>query len=172
MKRGCLYCYSGNMDRAIEVFHGFYPDIRLVYPRRMKRKYIRANNTFIDEAIPLLPGYMFFETDKDLPKGKLERTDYLLRLLTYTDGEWQLRGADDRFARMIMNTDGKIGVSKAYFDGNNRMRILDGFLKDYEESIVSVKRKYRTAEICIEFQDRALRMKLDYELMQPMEMSS
>lgn len=29
MKRGCLYCYSGNMDRAIELFQGFYPDIRL-----------------------------------------------------------------------------------------------------------------------------------------------
>ena len=90
----------------------------------------------------------------------------------YTDEEWELRGADDRFARMIMNTDGGIGVSRAYFDENNRMRILDGFLKDYEESIVGVKRKYKTAEISIEFQDSAIRMKLDYELMRPMEMIS
>ena len=67
---------------------------------------------------------------------------------------------------------GGIGVSRAYFDENNRMRILDGFLKDYEESIVGVKRKYKTAEISIEFQDSAIRMKLDYELMRPMEMIS
>ena len=71
--------------------------------------------------------FMFFETDRDLPRGKLERTDYLPGLLTCTDGEWQLRGADDRFARMIRNTDGNIGVSKAFFDENNRMRVLDGY---------------------------------------------
>ena len=31
MKRGYLYCYSGNIDKAIEIFHGFYSNVRLVY---------------------------------------------------------------------------------------------------------------------------------------------
>lgn len=172
MKRGCLYCYGNNIQKAMEVFHGFYLNIRLVYPQRIKRKYFRAENVYFDEAIPLLPGYMFFETDQDLPKEKLARTDYLLRLLTYTNGEWQLQGADERFARIMMNTDGIIGVSKAYFDEDNRMRILDGVLKDFEEYIVSVKRKLRMAEISIEFQGKAIRMKFEYELAQPMKMIS
>jgi hypothetical protein len=38
MKRGCLYCYSGNIDKAIEVFHGFYSNVRLGYPKRNEEK--------------------------------------------------------------------------------------------------------------------------------------
>ena len=164
MKRGCLYCYGDNIDRAMEVFHGFYPDIRLVYPMRMRRHYFHADKTFVDEPVPLLPGYLFFETDHDLPEEKLARSSYLLRLLTYTDGEWELHGVDDRFARMILNIDGSIGISKAYFDENKRIRILDGFLKDYEDSIIRVNRKSKTAEICIDFQGKTRSMKLGYEL--------
>ena len=35
-----------------------------------------------------------------------------------------------------------------------------------------MKRKYKTAEISIEFQGRAIRTKLDYELLQPKGMIS
>ena len=45
-------------------------------------------------------------------------------------------------------------------------------MKDYEEFIVREKRKYKTAELSIEFQGRAIRTKLDYELLQPKEMIS
>ena len=38
MKRGCLYCYSGNIDKAIEVFRGFYSNVRLGYPKRNEEK--------------------------------------------------------------------------------------------------------------------------------------
>jgi len=67
----------------------------LVYPQRVRRRRL-SGKTYLDEIVPLLPDYMFFETDHDLPKEKLIRTNSVLRLLTYTDGEWELRGADDR----------------------------------------------------------------------------
>ena len=163
MKRGCLYCYGGNMEKAIEVFHGFYPSIRLVYPQRIRRRY-RAGNTFLDEIVPLLPGYLFFETDADLPKEKLSRTDYLLRLLTYTDGEWQLQGADDHFAQRMFESEGRIGLSRAYYDADRRIRIVEGFLKPYEDAIVRVNRRNRTAEIDITFQERPIHLWLGLEL--------
>ena len=77
---------------------------------------------------------MFFETDHDLPKEKLIRTNSVLRLLTYTDGEWELRGADDPFAKEMFESEGRIGLSKAYYDDNRRIRIVEGFLKPYEEN--------------------------------------
>lgn len=162
MKRGCLYCYSGNTDRAIEAFKGFYPHIRLVYP--LKKRYRRMAGTLVEETVPLIPGYLFFETEEDLPREKLARTDYLLRLLTYTNGEWLLRGSDDRFAGMMFEQGGRIGYSKAYYDNDRRLRILDGFLKNYEDSIVRVNHRAKTAEIGITFQEKPIYLWLGFEL--------
>lgn len=163
MKRGCLYCYSGNMSRAIEAFNGFYPDIRLVYPQRVRRRHY-AGKVCMDEIVPLLPGYMLFETDRDLPKEKLARTNYLLRLLTYTDGEWELRGADDYFAKMVMDANGQIGLSRAYYGADRRIRIVDGFLKPYEDSIIRVNRRNWSAEIEISFQERQISLWLGLDM--------
>ena len=55
MMRGCLYCYNGYMDRAIELFNDCYPDIRLVYPQRVRRRPL-AGKTYLDEIGPLLQG--------------------------------------------------------------------------------------------------------------------
>ena len=79
---------------------------------------------------------MFFETDHDLPKEKLKRTNFLLRLLAYAGGEWEYHGADDHFAKMMFNLGGRIGLSKAYYDDNRRIRIVEGFLRLYEDSII------------------------------------
>jgi hypothetical protein len=71
------------MDKAMELFNGCYPDIRLVYPQRVRRRRL-SGKTYLDEIVPLLPDYMFFETDHDLPKGKPRRSNFLLRLLIRT----------------------------------------------------------------------------------------
>ena len=55
MMRGCLYCYNGYMDRAIKLFNDCYPDIRLVYPQRVRRRPL-AGKTYLDEIGPLLQG--------------------------------------------------------------------------------------------------------------------
>ena len=162
MMRGCLYCYGSNIDRAIEAFKGFYPNMRLVYP--LKSRHHRTKGVVWEEIVPLLPGYLFFETEEDLPKQELARTNYLLRLLTYTNGEWMLRGDDDQFAKTMFQSDGRIGFSKAYYDESRRLHIIDGFLKPYENSIVRVDHRYQAAEIGITFQEKPIRLWLGFEL--------
>lgn len=109
---------------------------------------------------------MFFETDRDLPNNKLVRTDYLLRLLTYTDGEWVLHGADDLLAKALFEAEGVIGLSTAYYDINRKIRIVDGFLKPYEDAIVSVNHRKKTAEININLQDQMIDLWLGFELIE------
>jgi hypothetical protein len=55
---------------------------------------------------------MFFETDHDLPKEKLKRTNFLLRLLAYAGGEWEYHGADDHFAKMMFNLGGGLACPR------------------------------------------------------------
>ena len=53
-------------------------------------------------------------------------------------------------------------ISTIFF--GDRIRILSGFLKDYEGCVTRVNRKKRTVEVCVDFQDKKVSMQLGYEL--------
>lgn len=123
-----------------------------------------------------MPGYVFFEIrekGKSAPEITSEillalidfsHAESVLRLLRYTDEDWRLKGSDDRFAEMLFRTGGNIGISKAFFDEGDRIRILDGFLKDYEGEITRVNRKNKTVEVRIDFKGKLVTMQVGYEL--------
>ena len=173
--RGCFFCKCGKERDVVRHFRAVFPKDRAIVPTRTR--YRRTREAVFEEEVPLLPGYVFFEIREEgkpapeITEGILlalldfARTDSVLRLLKYTDGDWRLRGFDDQFAEMLIKTGGNIGVSKAYFDEGKRIRITDGFLKDYEGDIVRVNKKTRTAEISVDFQGKKVSMWLGYELM-------
>jgi hypothetical protein len=90
----------------------------------------------------------------------------VLKLLRYTDGTWRLSGSDNLFAEMLFKSGGNIGLSTAYFDRGNRIKILDGFLKDYEGYITNVNRKKKTVEVTVNLQGKRAIMWLGYELVE------
>ena len=90
--------------------------------------------------------------------------DGVIKLLRYSDGDWRLHDSDDQFAKLLFDAGGNIGISRASFDEGNRIRILEGFLKDYEGSIVRVNRKTRTVEVRVDFQGKKISLWLGYEL--------
>ena len=183
LARGCLFCRTGKETAVTQRFESMFAGARAVAPT--KSRYRRTKAGAIEERVALLPGYVFFEVGQ-LPKPSQDddtfrdgdtfqyelrvfsRSDGVLKLLCYNDGNWQLHGADDRFAQMVLDANGNIGVSSAYFDENKRIRILDGFLKDYEGSIIRVNHKMRTVEVVVDFQDKKISMKLGYELVEAM----
>lgn len=173
LARGCLFCRTGKEAAVVQHFENKFPGARAVVP--MKSRYRRTQVGAVEERVVLLPGYVFFEAvqppgssrDADAFQYALRdfsRSDGVLKLLRYNDGSWQLHGTDDRFAQMLLDIDGNIGVSTAYFDENRRIRILDGFLKNYEGSIIRVNHKMKTVEVVVDFQDKKINMKLGYEL--------
>ena len=70
---------------------------------------------------------------------------------------------------MLFKEDGNIGLSQAYFDKGDRIRILDGFLKDYEGNISSVNRKNKTVEVTVNLQGKKVIMRLGYELVESVQ---
>lgn len=173
---GCFFCKSGKEAEVIRHFETTFPKARAIAPTRSR--YRRTPNGAIEERVPLLPGYVFFEiTEEGTPAPGIidqvllalldfRRHDSVLSLLRYNDGSWRLTGDDARFAAMLFQTDGNIGISKAYFDKGNRIRILDGFLKGYEGSIIGVNRKMKTVEVSVLLQDKKVTMRLGYELVE------
>lgn len=182
--RGCFFCKSGKEKDVVRQFETLFPAARAIAPTRSR--YRRVKDTAIEEKTPLLPGYVFFEVSDRTGEGQdpkypadratsdalqyalhaFSRNDGVLKLLRYTDGNWRLQGYDDRFARMLFEAGGNIGISQAYFDVGKRIRILDGFLKDYEGSIIRVNKKAKTVEVRVDLQGKKISMWLGYELVE------
>ena len=164
---GCVFCRSGQEAEVIRQMGLLFPEVRAIAP--VKTRLRRAGGTVKEERVTLLPGYVFFEAGEDLPMRRITRADSVLRLLTYNDGDWRLHGYDDQFAGMLFKANGVIGLSTAFFDEGDRIRIVDGFLKEHEGSIVRVNRRARTAQIRISLQDKQISIWLGYELMERAE---
>jgi len=160
--RGCLFCRTGREKNVIRQLDCLLPHSRSVSPVKLRLR--REGGAAREETVPLLPGYVFFETCEDLPRREILGMEDVLKLLTYADGDWRLHGSDDQFAGMLFRHDGKIALSQAFFDEGDRIRIVDGFMKEYEGSIIRVNRRARTAEVRIPFQDKQISMWIGYEL--------
>ena len=171
--RGCFFCKSGKEQDVVLQFQRAFPEGRAMVPTRSR--YRRVRDTAIEERVTLLPGYVFFEANVGdaerlrLALPSMIHSDGVLKLLRYTDGGWRLRDYDDQFARLLFEAGGNIGVSQAYFDVNKRIRILGGFLKDYEGCIVRVNRKARTVEVQVDLQGKRVSMRLGYEMVEAVE---
>ena len=160
--RGCLFCMGGMEKKVVRTLAVLYPSLRAIAPERLRIR--REQGKVFEERVLLLPGYVFFESHEPELSMKLSRQEHVLRLLTYPDGTWHLRGYDDAFARMLFRENGEIGFSQAVFDEGDRIHILSGFLKDYEGAITRVNRRYRTVEVSLELQGKKVSMWLGYEL--------
>lgn len=180
--RGCFFCRSGKETEVVQRFSSAFPNFRAIFPTCTR--YRRMKDGAIEEHVPLLPGYVFFETNDsqetaaslqdDTPAPSFQdienslmafsRTAHVLKLLHYTNQDWRLHGSDDAFARLLFEAEGNIDISQAYFDEGDRIRILSGFLKDYEGCVTRVNRKKRIVEVCVDFQDKKVSMQLGYEL--------
>lgn len=162
---GCLFCRTGKEDKTIQQLTAMYPDVKAISPRKMR--YRRHGKEAVEEQVPLFPGYIFFRT---IPED--ERTYHFaafedaLRLLCYNRNNWRLIGADEAMARTFFEYHGVVGFSKAYYEGD-RICIAEGFLKQYEGSIIRVNHRAKTAEIRVEFQGKIITMWLGFELIQP-----
>ena len=174
--RGCLFCKSGKEAEVIDRFRTNFPTGEAIYPTRTRIR--RVHDAAIEERVPLLPGYVFFQIAEQEPEATgvadailvallgFSRIDSVLKLLRYSDGTWRLFGPDDEFAEMLFKSGGNIGLSTAYFDKGNRIKILDGFLKDYEGYITNVNRKKKTVEVTVNLQGKRAIMWLGYELVE------
>jgi len=176
ISRGCLFCTSSKEADVINHFITTFPNGEAISPTRTRIR--RVHDTAIEEQVPLLPGYVFFQIEEKEPEApgiidailaallEFSRIDSVLKLLRYSDGTWRLFGSDNRFAEMLFKTGGNIELSQAYFDRGNRIRILDGFLKDYEGYITNVNRKKKTVEVTINLQGKKVIIWLGYELVE------
>ncbi len=161
---GCLFCRSGKEERVARDFERLYPDVRAVAPAKLR--YRRTGGRAVEERVALLPGYVFFRARELGSLRKLFAHEDVYRLLTYEDREWRLHGGDAEIADAFFRQNGLVGLSRAWYEGD-RIRIADGFLKDYEGAVTRVNHRAKTAEVRVRFQEKTVTMWLGFELITP-----
>ena len=166
---GCLYCWSGREEGVIGQIATKFPEVHAIVPAKLR--YRRHGGQADEERVKLFPGYVFFRTTAEIDLVGFSRIVDLVRVLTYADGDWRLHGADSEIAREIFDAEGTVGFSTAYYEGD-RIRIVDGFLKKYEGSIIRVNRRAKTAEIRVCLQDKVITTWLGFELIDKGELGN
>ena len=124
---GCLFCRVGSEQKVANNLNERNPNIEAITP--MKLRYCRKQQT--DEQVILFPGYIFIKTDSDCNLFQTIKHRYVYRGLCDSEHNWYLHGSDAAMAQKLFETNGVIDYSRAYYE-NERIRIVDGFLKDYE----------------------------------------
>lgn len=158
---GCLFCKTGAEARLAETLMQRDAEVRAIVP--MKKRVRRSGGKATDELVVLFPGYLFFAAYGDFKAYTLARNDDAYRLLLTDKDDWRLMGRDRELVKSFFDNGGIIDLSKAYYEGG-RIRIIDGFLKDYEGQIIRVNRRNRTAQIKLDISGSATTLWLGFEL--------
>ena len=158
---GCLFCKTGAEESLAEKLMQKAPEVRAIAPK--KRRVRRSRGRAEDEYVLLFPGYLFYCADTDFDPYFFVRDDNVYRLLLTDKNDWRLMGRDRELVEGFFKTGGIIDLSRAYYEGN-RIRIAEGFLKDYEGQIIRVNRRNRTAQIRLDISGSASTLWLGFEL--------
>lgn len=162
---GCLFCRVGCEQRVARDLTEKILQIKAIAP--VKLRYHR--NKHSNERETLFPGYVFIQADSDCNLFQEINHRYIYRVLCDSEHNWYLRGSDAKIAQKLFEVNGVIDYSKAYYE-NDRIRIVDGFLKDYEGDIVRVDRRMKAAQIRVQLLEREVKVWLGFELIERAKM--
>lgn len=140
--------------------------IRLIYLTRTI--FIRRGGKRIRTEAPLFPGYLFLETphlDLEICR-RLQREGRYLWFLKFDDEFARLTGADLEILKRFLQFGESIPPSLAYFDENDRIRIVKGALAGMEGHIIKVDRRKQRARIKIEFRGKEFQIDLAFEVLE------
>lgn len=157
----CLFCTTGKEElvaRAIEESgHG-----RALFPQRMK-KFLKKG-AWEERLTALLPGYVFVYSDEEQTRFvDFPGAQYIIRILTYGDGNDALIGRDREFADWLWRLEGRVGVMQALQVGE-RIEIIDGVFKQLRGTITRMDRRRKTVRVDLDTQGAINHIWLSYEI--------
>ena len=159
----CLFCETGKEKQVVNTIHQMRWG-RAIFARHIK--VVWRDQQWIEENVPLLPGYVFVYLDQTEESYRnYLSVPHVIRVLTYGEGGNCLSGRDLEFADWLWRVGGQIGVMKAAQIGD-RVEITDGVFKELRGTIVKMNRRRR--KMCVSLDTRGIPMQiwLSYELVQ------
>lgn len=140
---------------------------QVYFPQRVL--HIRKQGVRKTVQAALFPGYIFLETEDLNPALHwfLRRTPGFYRFLPDSHTPRPLAAEDLSILHHFLSFGEVAHPSKAYFDENDRICIVEGPLKGLEGKIIRVDKRKRRAKIVLDIQQEAFSIDLSFELIQP-----
>ena len=132
-------------------------------PRIVQRKWIKGK--VVEEVHDYLPGYVFVYTQEPIDSFEPIRSmEGVLRCLGERREGYLLGGDDRRFAEMLYDNGGTIGILKAYEEGD-RVKLSRDAFGGFEGEIIRLDRRKGRAQIRYTFDQTEYKVWVEYELM-------
>lgn len=139
----CIFCLTGKEESVARSLQNQGFGFLIPYSQRLVVK----QGLSVNEQRKLFPGYVFIETDTFTPQQEVgvRHTEDVIKILSYLSYEnksYALVDQDRTFLEWLWKKNGTIEISHVFKEGD-KLRIIDGPLKDREGSIVSINLKRR-----------------------------
>ena len=119
---GCLFCRTGAEATIAGYINQTITNVEAVAPTRTRRKMVAGK--------------------------AVTRIINVLKLLEYDNLNWELTGGDREFAELLFDNDLFQMPHVTFIDG--KLHFEDGFLYGYDDAVLCVNRRKKTAEIRLE----------------------
>lgn len=157
----CLFCETQKCHavmRHMEAELG----CRALYPKQVQ--HIRKQGKMLDLERDLMPGYVFlYAADAPVCFPAQMYSCGVIRILKNLDGTCELRDADEQFARMLLEKQGRIGKTKVYQAGQE-IRICQGAFEGTRSRILKLDRRNCRMQIEIPFANQMIKTWVEYEM--------
>ena len=140
----CVFCLTGHEQQVVGRLERMGFECMVAFAVRVVTKDGRERL----ERRKLFPGYVFFRAEglDGHQVMEVQGLSHVIKLLRYEEGAYALSQQDLQFIAWLWQRGGALEVSRVYREGD-RIRVIDGPLKDYEGQIVQVNLKRKSVAI-------------------------
>ncbi|NJP41565.1 hypothetical protein HCH52_10975 [Oscillospiraceae bacterium HV4-5-C5C] len=156
----CVYCKGGREKKLAETIVQRYPETLAMPILQDKHKSVNSKRSLVQ--VPMFPGYVFIYKQTNLDGRALRILPDVFKILRSEEDMLELRHEDRDYALWFLKHRGHIQCSKATRIGD-KVRIVEGPLKDLDGCIKEISKKNRNARVRIQFMGQASVVWLPFE---------
>lgn len=162
----CIFCATVKCDLVASAIRQKF-GITAFSPRIVQRKWIKG--ACFEEEKPYLPGYIFVCTEEPVTNFReIYTMEGVIRCLGQRDEGYQLQGDDLRFARMLYEHNGVIGIMKTYREGD-RVKLVKHMMGDFDARIIKLDPRKGRAQLQYEFDGSSYKVWVGYDMIDDTE---
>ena len=133
-------------------------------PRIIQRKWIKG--ACFEEEKPYLPGYVFVCSEAPIENFvEIRMMEGVIRCLGQRDEGYRLQGDDLKFAKMLYEHDGVLGIMKTYREGD-RVKLVKSMLGDFDARIVKLDPRKGRAQLQYDFDGSSYKVWVGYDMIE------
>ena len=133
-------------------------------PRIIQRKWIKG--ACFEEEKPYLPGYVFVCSEAPIENFvEIRMMEGVIRCLGQRDEGYRLQGDDLKFAKMLYEHDGVLGIMKTYREGD-RVKLVQSMMGDFDAQIIKLDPRKGRAQLQYDFDGSSYKVWVGYDMIE------